>query len=255
MTPGRGIGERIKRPVYGFAFADCIAYLPETHWDVAAASGGFFMSRATCKFWNKPAPANYGSVMRLIYLGARPLAAVCIQMGEISAAQFNKQRSKLRGGLERIRARYLICGNLLSPGDSTASRSLRHRTGRRLAGGGGSPIPHPPLGKVDRRNGLVMVKDIAEPKCRIPSRCAAIVTVRLPPAPNMILTFSTADQKLRGLFWRASTTATGKIGLNRFSTGNRCGGCTSETLQDLPAHADTLHVCTCRCMKRPRSGR
>ena len=231
--------ERHKASGYGFAFADSIAYLPEAHWDVAAASGGFFMSRPYLQILEQTCSSQLRQRYALIYLGARPLAAVCIQMGEISAAQFNKQRSKLRGGLERIRARYLICGNLLSWGQhgvsfapgiepvavwpAVAEALYRIRRSEKL------------IGETD----LVMVKDIAEPEMPDSKPLRRYSYRSASTGPNMILTFSPQVKSFED--YLASLNNRYRKSAKQILKEIDAGGCTVETLKDLPAHADALH--------------
>jgi len=251
--------ERHRSTGCGFAFADSIAYLPEAHWDRAAARGGFFMSRPYLQVLEATCGEQLRQRYALVYQGDRPLAAVCIQMGEISAAQFSKKQPVAKGGriakilkpvvdsarsvktnaFDKIRARFLVCGNLLSWGQhgvslapdadaamvwpAIAEALYRIRRSEKL------------LGETD----LVMVKDIAAPDVPLTHPLKRYSYRSASTGPNMILDFSPQVKSYED--YLACLNTRYRKSAKQITKQIEAAGCTVELLKDVPSQAETLH--------------
>src|SRR5262249_5708186 len=90
--------ERHRASGFEFSFADRISYLPEAHWDPVTEAAGFFMSRPYLQVLEKTGGDKLRQRYALVYEGETPVAAICTQMGEISAAQFSKKKSAASAG-------------------------------------------------------------------------------------------------------------------------------------------------------------
>ena len=108
-----------------YAIADAIDMLDSGAWQQMADNAGFFMSLPYLRALEQVIPANLAPRYALIYSGAgaarRPLAAVYMQIAEISLAQTRPATTADNASaLDRLAAsatqRVLTCGNLLTYG-------------------------------------------------------------------------------------------------------------------------------------------
>lgn len=110
-----------------FAFADRIDFLNPVHWDAVTEPRGFLMQRAYFRELERVRPPNLDPRYALLYRGDEPVAALGMQIVGIDATNLRKDTPKkgLRGlasravakVAERLSARVLVVGNLLSYGN------------------------------------------------------------------------------------------------------------------------------------------
>lgn len=106
-----------------YAIADAIDMLDRSAWEQLTAGSGFFMSADYLQALEPVLPLNLSPRYALVYSGdaqqRRPLAAIYMQVADISLAQLRpeKQRGARIDALARSTTqRILTCGNLLTYG-------------------------------------------------------------------------------------------------------------------------------------------
>lgn len=113
-----------------FAFADRIDFLNPGHWDELTAPRGLLMGRGYLRELEQVRPSNVDPRYAMLYRGTEPVAALAMQMVELTGARLRKEQKQqtaegLRGlaaravaqVTERLSARVLVVGNLLSYGN------------------------------------------------------------------------------------------------------------------------------------------
>jgi hypothetical protein len=224
---------------YGFAVSDRIDSLDPGRWDRVTGASSLFLSRDYLRALESACPANLSPRYALIVRGSEPVAAVSAQVVGAEGKDWMKTgptglTKKAAAGLK---ARLLICGNVLSwgghgaafaPGEdrealwpAVAEALYRIRRADRL------------LGETD----LVLVKDLAEAdgEALRPYSYRPVET-----EPNMVLelpeTWKQYSDYLAGLTssYRQSAKKIGKE-IER-------AGCRVEALAHPAAHADRLHA-------------
>lgn len=121
---------------FGFVFADRIGYLDPAAWDLLTLPSSIFIQRSFLGLLEQHGPANITGRYAVIFRGSRPVAAVAAQIALLRGSELvrkqanatdasrNRIRNTLRaaagrakaGAIQRVSARVLICGNLLSWG-------------------------------------------------------------------------------------------------------------------------------------------
>lgn len=99
---------------FAFAFADSIRCVDPELWDSLAGRESFFLSRPFLAALEAAGPEGLEHRYAIAFRDERPVAAVALQLAEMRASQLT--RACEGGAIGRIRARLLICGNLLSWG-------------------------------------------------------------------------------------------------------------------------------------------
>src|SRR4051812_40778042 len=79
--------ERHRPTGFGFALADRISYVDGAHWDAVVAHGSVFMARPVLRAIETAGPDNLAPRYALIFRGARPVAAVVVQVVTVSGTQ------------------------------------------------------------------------------------------------------------------------------------------------------------------------
>jgi hypothetical protein len=123
--------ERHRPTGFGFVFSDRIDFLDPVRWDAIAAASSLFLRRDVLRVIENHGPANIQPRYAMIFRGDTPVAALAVQMVELSGDRFQPEgqraranRALLRRVLEpatraagaTLRERLLIAGNLLSWG-------------------------------------------------------------------------------------------------------------------------------------------
>jgi len=201
--------ERHRPTGFGFAIADSITYLDAVQWDSVVSESSFFLSRPYLQVLEDHSCQTVCQRYALIYHGRRPVAALLMQLAEISATQLVKSSAaasipasglkrlkaslspktrRLRdGALDRLKTRILVCGNLLTwgmhgvafaPGEepsqlwpAVAEAFFRVRRAERLSG----------------QTDFVMVKDLSESESVSAAALDRFSYRALETEPNMVL--------------------------------------------------------------------
>lgn len=123
------VHRRLRRAPSGFQFslADSIHQVRPDHWDTLTAGASVCLSRAYLECLEAAGPANLRTHYALVYRGARPVAALACQSVEVaggglpSKGSANRLKTARDKALDRMRARVLVCGNLLCWGPQGAA--------------------------------------------------------------------------------------------------------------------------------------
>jgi predicted N-acyltransferase len=138
--PARVKAARVHRAIrkapsgFQFVLADSIEQLRPDHWDALVDGHSICLSRAFLSCLEQAGPDNLKSHFALIYQAGKPLAAIACQSIDVDASNIpsnKKARSErvkaLRDkGLERLKQRVLICGNLLGWGPQGVALAKDH---------------------------------------------------------------------------------------------------------------------------------
>lgn len=203
--------ERHRPTGFGFALADSIAYLDAAHWDRVASNASLFLSRLYLQILEEHSCQSVCQRYALVYRARQPVAAVVMQLAEVSATQMvqvskagETEASGLRrlkasltpaaqhlrdGALNRLKTRVLVCGNLLTWGmhgvtfaegenvpqlwPAIAEALFRVRRAERLSG----------------QTDVVMVKDLSESQSQNAEALERFSYRALETEPNMVLEF------------------------------------------------------------------
>ena len=224
---------------FGFALADQIAFLDAARWDQAAGGASIFLGRDYLGALEKAAPENLSPRYALISRGSKPVAAVVAQVLRAEGKQWLKEepRGLAKKVVAGLKARVLICGNLLSwgchgaafaPGEdraalwpAVAEALQRIRRSDHL------------LGETD----LLLVKDVptSDAETLRPYSFRPLET-----EPDMLLeipeSWKTYDHYL------GSLTSSYRQSAKKVAKEIEKAGCRVERLGDLAPHAGRLHA-------------
>jgi hypothetical protein len=123
--------ERHRPTGFGFVFADRIDFLDPVRWDAITSASGLFLRRDVLRVIENYGPENIEPRYAMIFRDETPVAALAVQMVELSGDRFQPsgQRAKAdrallrrvwepatRAASSNLRDRLLVAGNLLSWG-------------------------------------------------------------------------------------------------------------------------------------------
>ena len=231
-----------------YAIADSITMLDAGHWASLTSGASFFLSRDYLRGLEQVLPANLSPRYAMIYRegkdGPQPLAAVYMQLAEISLAQLRPEKPRAKAKdvsapLDKLAAgamqRVLTCGNLLTYGQhgiamaagadekqvwhGVAEVLYRVRQAEKLVG----------------KTHFVMIKDIHEPHTAGAKHLLHLSYRYVETEPNMILalgaSWKTHDDYLGGLTSKYRTNTK-----NNVFKPIEAAGCSVERLTDLAPH-------------------
>jgi hypothetical protein len=232
-----------RRTSLQIALADRFSQLNEATWRAATSGGSFFHSADYQRAFERFRPENIEPRYALVCAGDEPLAAVCIQIVDVSLSQVGKNTK--RKGLQRLRGnvhqRMLVCGNLLAYGihgvsfaagadrqavwPAVTEALYRIRRAEKLAG----------------NTDIVLIKDVDHAAMEESRVVEKLSYGSVPTEPNMVLALDPAwksyDHYLQGLTSKYRTDVKNRI-FKKFDAS----GCRIEALDDVQQHADTLHA-------------
>lgn len=262
--------DRHRATGFEFAISDRISHLNPQYWDSIAQENSLFLQRPFLSVLEETLPANLSPRYAIISRNNSPLAILAAQFVNISADKVLKhdkddkngkdegieefmeetdfedddnealeKRSKRQQLLEKVRARVLVCGNLLSWGwhgvayapnieikeiwPGVAEALYRIRRAERLSG----------------QTNLIMLKDFPPDQEHGVEALTRYSYRALETEPNMVLaiapTWQTYDDYLASL-----TASYRKAARKIFKTIDEAG-CQVERVTDLKPHAKRLH--------------
>lgn len=232
--------ERHRPTGFGFALADCIDSLNTGFWDSLTNGGTFFLQRPYLRVLESAGPVNLRPRYALILNQRRPVAALAVQLVTIQASRVASQiTARSPRGLEMLKARLIVCGNLLSWGQhavafapgaeprtlwpGVAEALYRIRRAERLSG----------------RTDFVMVKDIADARHQEVDALKRFSYRKLATDPDMVLDipsgWKTFDDYLASLHSKY------RKNFVRVAKDIEAAGCRVESLGDVASEADRLH--------------
>jgi Acetyltransferase (GNAT) domain len=247
--------ERHRPTGFQFAFANRVDFLHPQAWDSVAVHGGLFLRREILRVIERHGPDNITPRYALIFRGDKPVAAVAVQIVQVTGRQFRPPDKETHGrrpakllqhilkpaariAAAKVRERLLVAGNLFSWGfdgmafvpdeDGTllwpavAEALYRIRRAERLTG----------------QTNFVMVKDLTEQQ-------GSVEVLRrfsyrpLTTEPNMVLSIPESwrhyDDYLAALGAKYRRNALDQM------KKLTAGGCVLERLTDTAAHRTRLH--------------
>lgn len=183
---------RHKPSGFQFALAEGIDQLRGDHWDALVDGQGVCLGRRFLRVLEQAGPANLKPHYAIVYRDGHPAAAVACQSVALDASLFpsrgSGRRAALLGrGLQRLKQRVLVCGNLLGWGPQGVAFAHGHPTEQLWCGVAEA------LYRIRRGNvlfgqtDLVLVKDLgaAEAHAKVPLRRFSYRALET--EPNMIL--------------------------------------------------------------------
>ena len=236
-----------------YAIADSIGMLDAGAWQDLAQQAGFFMSRPYLAALEQVIPSNLSTRYALIYSGAgaerRPLAAVYMQIAEISLAQTRPVKSEkdtglLAGSLDKLAAgatqRILTCGNMLTFGQHGIA--IAAGADQKLAWHGIAEVLYRvrQAEKLVGKTHFIMIKDLHAPHTEHAVHLENLSYRYVETEPNMVLAldggWKSHDDYLTSLASKYRT----KIRSTIFKTMDEAA-CTIEQIADLAAVQDQIH--------------
>ncbi len=232
--------ERHRPTGFEFALADGIDSLSGEAWDSMTARASFFLKRPYLRVLESAGPENLAPRYALISRGRKPVAAMAAQVATLKASRVAAQVTKKKApALDKLQARIVVCGNLLSWGQhavafapgvdpktvwpGVAEALYRIRRADRLAG----------------RTDFVMVKDIADAEGLGVEALKRFSYRPMATDPNMVLeippTWRTFDDYLAGMHSKY------RKGALRIVKDVEAAGCRVERLEDVASEAERLH--------------
>jgi GNAT acetyltransferase-like protein len=110
--------ERHRPTGFGFALADSIDYLDQSHWSSVTAANSLFLSPRYLRVLERAGPDNLRQRYALIFRGRTAVAAVAAQSVTVSLSRVSRTpgKGKAAASLQKLQEKMLVCGNLLSWG-------------------------------------------------------------------------------------------------------------------------------------------
>jgi hypothetical protein len=184
---------RVRHRPSGFQFllAERIEQLRGDHWDGLVSDASVCLGRRFLHLLEQARPDNLKMHYAMAYQGDQPLAAVACQSLSVTAsalpARKEGRRSLRERGLDRVKDRVLVCGNVLGWGPQGVAFA---------AGVDPEPLWHAvaeALYRIRRQDilfgntGLVLVKDLGDEEAHADGPLKRYSYTPLPTEPNMIL--------------------------------------------------------------------
>lgn len=204
LKDARARHEERHRPTgFGFALGDRIDYLDAAHWDAVVAGSSVLLSRRVLRVIETAGPANVSPRYALVFAGARPVAAVVMQVVSIGGAQLRGTAAPPRSArtiptikrllhpvvsaaADGLQEKLLVAGNVMSWGCHGVAFAAGEDPAR-LWPGVAEAIYR--IRRAERLNGsadLVMVKDLTAADAGVEA-LARFSYRPLPTEPNMVL--------------------------------------------------------------------
>ena len=243
--------ERHRPSGFGFAIADSINFLDQTHWEKVTSHDSLFLSRRYLRVLEDAGPDNLRQRYALIFRDKEPVAAIAAQSVTVSMARLRSKSSK-NIPLDRHEEKMLVCGNLLSWGMHGISFAPN--------------VEHEPLWpavaeaiyrlrRVDKLFGdtaFVMVKDIPDAYASSATALSRFSYRELETEPNMVLEISPQWKSYDD--YLASLTSKYRKQCKQIDKEVEAAGCTVEEIKsdEIARHAEQLHALYLQTHKNAR---
>ncbi len=233
-----------------YAIADGIDMLDAATWEDLAAQCGFFMSRSYLKTLEQVIPDNIETRYALIFSGSgagrEPIAAVYMQIAEISLAQTRPvKKADSSNPINKLasstRQRILTCGNLLTYGQHGIAfgKDVDHK----LAWHGIAEVLYRvrQAEKLVGKTHFIMIKDLHAPYVEHAAHLENLSYRYVETEPNMVLTLDSAwkdyDDYLASLASKYRTNIR-----NAIFKPMDAAQCTIEHVSNVAAVQDQIHA-------------
>jgi len=245
--------ERHRPTGFGFALADGIDYLDGARWDELAAESSVFLSRPYLRALETAGPENMKPRYALVFSGKKAVAALYAQSVVITAADVPKpgRHQAAIAGLEKIEARMLVCGNLLSWGFHGIAFAAGEDRGK-IWPGIAEAIYR--LRRADRLMGktdLIMIKDVPDEHAKDAETLRRFSYRPLETEPNMVLELLPAWRSYED--YLGSITANYRKAARKIAKDVESAGCRVEQLAGVDSHAEALHALYLQVHNRQRA--
>ena len=243
--------ERHRPSGFGFAIADSINFLDQTHWEKVTSHDSLFLSRRYLRVLENAGPDNLRPCYALIFRDKEPVAAIAAQSVTVSMARLRSKSSK-NIPLDKHEEKMLVCGNLLSWGMHGISFAPN--------------VEHEPLWpavaeaiyrlrRVDKLFGdtaFVMVKDIPDAYASSATALSRFSYRELETEPNMVLEISPKWKSYDD--YLASLTSKYRKQCKQIDKEVEAAGCTVEEIKsdEIARHAEQLHALYLQTHKNAR---
>jgi hypothetical protein len=243
--------ERHRPSGFGFAIADSINFLDQTHWEKVTSHDSLFLSRRYLRVLEDAGPDNLRQRYALIFRDKEPVAAIAAQSVTVSMARLRSKSSK-NIPLDKHEEKMLVCGNLLSWGMHGISFAPN--------------VEHEPLWpavaeaiyrlrRVDKLFGdtaFVMVKDIPDAYASSATALSRFSYRELETEPNMVLEISPKWKSYDD--YLASLTSKYRKQCKQIDKEVEAAGCTVEEIKsdEIARHAEQLHALYLQTHKNAR---
>jgi predicted N-acyltransferase len=231
-----------------YAIADAIEMLDTEGWQELAGPSGFFMSVSYLKALEKVLPLNLSPRYALIFSGVgearKPLAAVYMQVADVSLAQLRPEKDRgatldelAKGTTQRI----LTCGNLLTYGQHGIA--MAPDADPKLAWHGVAEVLYRirQSEKLAGKTHFIMIKDLHTPHREQAAHLEHLSYRYVETEPNMVLALNPAwknyDDYLASLASKYRTNVRNAI-FKKMDDG----ACSIEPLHDLESVRGELHA-------------
>src|SRR6185436_3652404 len=243
--------ERHRPSGFGFAIADSINFLDQTHWEKVTSHDSLFLSRRYLRVLENAGPDNLRQRYALIFRDKEPVAAIAAQSVTVSMARLRSKSSK-NIPLDKHEEKMLVCGNLLSWGMHGISFAPN--------------VEHEPLWpavaeaiyrlrRVDKLFGdtaFVMVKDIPDAYASSATALSQFSYRELETEPNMVLDISPQWKSYDD--YMASLTSKYRKQAKQIEKEVDAAGCTVEEIKtdEIVRNAEQLHALYLQTHKNAR---
>ena len=262
LADAHRLRRQLRRPTgFRFVIADGIALLDPVQWDAIVAQQSFFMQRQYLHMLEEAGPENIEVRYVMIYDGAQAVAAMALQIANVSGSRMLKTRSaekelakpknplsllkralgpaarSLQAGL---RERILVCGNLLSYGfhgiafapqversevwPAIAEALYRVRRAEKLSG----------------QTDFILIKDITPEQLAASAILAKLSYRELETEPNMVLQLQ-PEWKSHEDYLASMQSKYRSAVKQQVLKPIEAAGLKVERLSDISAHAERLH--------------
>jgi len=233
-----------------YAIADSITMLDRGAWQGLVKDAGFFLSADYLAAVEKVLPLNLSPRYALVYSGhgaeRQPVAAVYMQIADVSVAQMRPEKAEADSGrldqlAQNTKQRILTCGNLLTFGQH--GLAFADGVDQKLAWHGVAEVLYRvrQAEKLAGKTHFVMIKDLHSPYREHAAHLENLSYRYVETEPNMVLAlhpeWKSHDDYLGSLAskYRANV----RNGIMKLMDD---GACTIEQVADMAAVQDQIHA-------------
>jgi hypothetical protein len=237
-----------------YAIADSIGMLDGGAWQELVKDAGFFMSGDYLKSLEKVLPHNLSPRYALIYSGAgagrQPVAAVYMQIADVSVAQMRPEKPEpVAGGraapldqlAQNTKQRILTCGNLLTFGQHGIAFAAE--VDQKLAWHGVAEVLYRvrQAEKLAGKTHFVMIKDLHTPYREHAAHLENLSYRYVETEPNMVLALSPDWKSYDDYLASLASKYRGNVRNGILKIMDE-GACTVEHVADMAAVQDQIHA-------------
>ncbi len=231
-----------------YAIADAIEMLDQDAWQELAAPSGFFMSAPYLKSLETVLPGNLSPRYALVYSGVgqerRPLAAIYMQMVDVSLSQLRPEKergAKLDELARSTTQRILTCGNMLTYGQHGIA--LAADADPKLAWHGVAEVLYRirQSEKLEGKTHFIMIKDLHSHHREQAAHLEHLSYRYVETEPNMVLALNPAWKSYDDYLGSLASKYRGNVRNGVFKKIDEAA-CSVEPLADLHAVREELHA-------------